>query len=227
MPTLRNLRYLFSRVYFCVTVDTMRKFHIRKCIWSRKITLQKIWSHLKLLINFGLIFLWRNFLKYHLRFPPSPSNNNNSNINHIDTFSRSYRNNTGYNRTFYEAIRPLISSTVLFISSTWWAVGSPHMIMHKESRIFFSAIGATFSNIAVCIKNNGLVKLCINLFSVVLWLHKWHQPALRVLIIYFIYSFLFNSCLFMVRLQKEWNLYFYVFIIFLLFWLIYIMLFVW
>jgi hypothetical protein len=65
---------------------------------------------------------------------------------------RSYKNGTGYNRTFYEAIRPLISPGVLFISSTWWGFASPHMIMHKQSRIFFSAIGATFSNIAVCMK---------------------------------------------------------------------------
>ncbi|CAF4484803.1 unnamed protein product, partial [Rotaria socialis] len=60
----------------------------------------------------------------------------------------SYQNGTGYNRTLYEAMRPLISPIVLFISSTWWALGSPYMIMEKQPRIFFSAIGATFSNIA-------------------------------------------------------------------------------
>lgn len=62
---------------------------------------------------------------------------------------RSYANGTGYKRTFFEAIRPLISPIILFISSTWWGVGSPYGIMHKQSRIFFSAVGATFSNIAV------------------------------------------------------------------------------
>ncbi|CAF3881954.1 unnamed protein product [Rotaria magnacalcarata] len=62
--------------------------------------------------------------------------------------SSSYQNGTGYNRTLYEAMRPLISPIVLFISSTWWALGSPYMIMEKQPRIFFSAIGATFSNIA-------------------------------------------------------------------------------
>ena len=63
---------------------------------------------------------------------------------------RSYKNGTGYNRSYYEAIRPLISSTILFVSSTWWGLASPHMIMHTQSRIYFSAVGATFSNIAVC-----------------------------------------------------------------------------
>jgi len=62
---------------------------------------------------------------------------------------RSYKKGTGYNRTWFEAIRPLISPGILFISSTWWGYASPHMIMHKQSRIFFSAVGATFSNIAV------------------------------------------------------------------------------
>lgn len=66
-------------------------------------------------------------------------------IKHIQ---ESYRNGTGYNRTFYEAVRPLISPAVLFISSTWWGLASPYMIMHTHSRIFFSAVGATFSNIA-------------------------------------------------------------------------------
>jgi len=86
---------------------------------------------------------------------------------------RSYKNGTGYNRTFYEAIRPLISPGVLFISSTWWGFASPHMIMHKQSRLFFSAIGATFSNIAVCIKlcHLILIEFCF-IFSVVLLLHK-------------------------------------------------------
>jgi len=60
----------------------------------------------------------------------------------------SYKKGTGYNRTWFEAIRPLISPGILFISSTWWGYASPHMIMHKQSRIFFSAVGATFSNIA-------------------------------------------------------------------------------
>lgn len=69
----------------------------------------------------------------------------------IDGLFRSYRTGTGYNRTFYEAIRPLISPGLLFISSTWWGVASPHLIMHKQSRIFFSAVGATFSNIAVSV----------------------------------------------------------------------------
>ncbi|CAF1109930.1 unnamed protein product [Adineta ricciae] len=66
-------------------------------------------------------------------------------IKHIQ---ESYKNGTGYNRTYYEALRPLISPAVLFLSSTWWGLASPHMIMQKQSRIFFSAVGATFSNIA-------------------------------------------------------------------------------
>ncbi|CAF3881038.1 unnamed protein product, partial [Rotaria sordida] len=60
----------------------------------------------------------------------------------------SYRNGTGYNRTVYEALRPLISTTILFISSTWWALASPHMVLQKQPRIFLAAVGTTFSNIA-------------------------------------------------------------------------------
>ena len=67
----------------------------------------------------------------------------------MKTYFSSYRNGTGYDRTFYEAMRPCISPIVLFISSTWWGYASPHMIMHKQSRIFFLAIGTTFSNITV------------------------------------------------------------------------------
>ena len=63
---------------------------------------------------------------------------------------RSYRTGKGYNRTFYEANRPLISPAILFISSTWWALASPHMILENQPRIFLSAVGTTFSNIAVC-----------------------------------------------------------------------------
>ncbi|UJR16209.1 hypothetical protein I4U23_003119 [Adineta vaga] len=66
----------------------------------------------------------------------------------IQHIQQSYKNGSGYNRTYYEALRPLISPAILFISSTWWGLASPHMIMHKQSRIFFSAVGATFSNIA-------------------------------------------------------------------------------
>ncbi|CAF1104853.1 unnamed protein product [Didymodactylos carnosus] len=61
---------------------------------------------------------------------------------------KAYKNRTGNNRTPYEAIRPLIAPSVLFISSTWWALSSPNMILQKQPRVFFSAIGATFSNIA-------------------------------------------------------------------------------
>lgn len=64
-------------------------------------------------------------------------------------FCRSYRDGTGHNRTFIEAIRPLISPVILFASSTWWAYSSPNQILAKQPRIFFSAVGATFSNIAV------------------------------------------------------------------------------
>ena len=62
---------------------------------------------------------------------------------------RSYRNKTGYNRSFYEAIRPLISPTILFLSSTWWALASPHMVLERQPRVFLAAVGTTFSNIAV------------------------------------------------------------------------------
>ncbi len=102
---------------------------------------------------------------------------------------RSYRNGTGYNRTFYEAIRPLISPAVLFISSTWWGLASPHMIMHKQSRIFFSAVGATFSNIAVCTKKPMISDYFFSMSSVVWLLHKWHQHVQTALILFFIFLF--------------------------------------
>lgn len=86
------------------------------------------------------------------------------NIIHI---RESYRNGTGYNRTFVEANRPLISPIILFISSTWWALASPHMIIEKQTRMFLSAIGTTFSNIACRLvvaqmtstRSNGINKL--------------------------------------------------------------------
>ncbi|CAF1495792.1 unnamed protein product [Adineta ricciae] len=60
----------------------------------------------------------------------------------------SYRTRKGYNRTFFEAIRPLISPAILFVSSTWWGLASPHMILQKQPRLFMAAVGTTFSNIA-------------------------------------------------------------------------------
>ncbi|CAF3337005.1 unnamed protein product [Rotaria socialis] len=60
----------------------------------------------------------------------------------------SYRSGKGYNRTFYEALRPLLSPTILFISSTWWAIASPDTILQQQPRIFLTAVGTTFSNIA-------------------------------------------------------------------------------
>jgi len=65
---------------------------------------------------------------------------------------RSYRTGKGYNRSFYEAIRPLISPAILFISSTWWGFASPHMVLQTQPRLFLAAVGTTFSNIAVCRK---------------------------------------------------------------------------
>jgi len=44
----------------------------------------------------------------------------------------------------------MLSPMILFLSSTWWALASPHMILEKQPRIFLFAVGATFSNIAVC-----------------------------------------------------------------------------
>ncbi|CAH1774085.1 unnamed protein product [Owenia fusiformis] len=60
----------------------------------------------------------------------------------------SYRDNTGHNRTFYEATRPLISSSVLYILFTIWALYSPYDILEKTPRLFYYTCGTTFSNLA-------------------------------------------------------------------------------
>lgn len=50
--------------------------------------------------------------------------------------------------TFWKSIRPLISLTILFISSTIWATFSKNDVINLEPRTFYFMIGAVFSNIS-------------------------------------------------------------------------------
>jgi len=60
---------------------------------------------------------------------------------------RSYRDGTGKNRSFWEAIRPLVSPFVFFSLTTTWVLGSPISILEKDPRCFTLLVGTVFSNI--------------------------------------------------------------------------------
>lgn len=59
---------------------------------------------------------------------------------------QSYKNQTGYNRTFAEAVRPLVSITVFFVMTTLWVLLAPY-VLEKDPRVVFIIIGTVFSNI--------------------------------------------------------------------------------
>lgn len=59
---------------------------------------------------------------------------------------KSYSNRTGYMRTFYEAIRPLISVTVLLFFMILWAAQSP-FLLKSDPRALYFLTATIFSNI--------------------------------------------------------------------------------
>ncbi|KAL8576505.1 hypothetical protein ACOMHN_003063 [Nucella lapillus] len=61
---------------------------------------------------------------------------------------QSYAQKTGKMRPFYEAIRPLVSTTVLFTLLVGWATLSPYDIVEKQPRLLYWTTGTAFSNIA-------------------------------------------------------------------------------
>uniref|UniRef100_A0A914YTR3 Ethanolaminephosphotransferase n=1 Tax=Panagrolaimus superbus TaxID=310955 RepID=A0A914YTR3_9BILA len=56
---------------------------------------------------------------------------------------------TGKQSNIYEACLPMISPIILFSISVYWAKFSPTNIINTNPRLFFWAMGAVFSNIAV------------------------------------------------------------------------------
>lgn len=62
---------------------------------------------------------------------------------------RSYSKKTGKMRPFIEAMRPLVSTMVLFALLILWATFSHDNILEKQPRLFYWTTGTAFSNIAV------------------------------------------------------------------------------
>ncbi|XP_057341080.1 ethanolaminephosphotransferase 1-like isoform X1 [Microplitis mediator] len=60
---------------------------------------------------------------------------------------KSYRDKTGKNRSFIEAMRPLVPLILLFSIATYWVTHSSIDIMEKDPRIIYFATGTIFSNI--------------------------------------------------------------------------------
>ena len=52
-------------------------------------------------------------------------------------------------RPFSEAMRPLVSTLILFALMVGWAALSPIDIVEKQARLFYWTTGTAFSNIAV------------------------------------------------------------------------------
>lgn len=49
----------------------------------------------------------------------------------------------------WEAVRPLVSSFILFGVTIFWASESPSNIIDENPRLFYWTVGTVFSNIAV------------------------------------------------------------------------------
>ncbi|XP_044745518.1 ethanolaminephosphotransferase 1-like isoform X1 [Coccinella septempunctata] len=60
---------------------------------------------------------------------------------------KSYKEKTGYMRTFSEAIRPLVPVTILFVICTIWVLLSPTRILERDPRMIYLILGTIFSNI--------------------------------------------------------------------------------
>ncbi|ESP05564.1 hypothetical protein LOTGIDRAFT_152421 [Lottia gigantea] len=61
---------------------------------------------------------------------------------------RAYRDRTGKMRSFSEAVRPLVSTVLLFSLFLLWIRYSQYDILEKHPRLFYWTTGAAFSNIA-------------------------------------------------------------------------------
>ena len=70
-------------------------------------------------------------------------------------FYRSYRDGTGKNRGFLEAVGPTCPFVLLFITATMWAAFSPTDILQREPRLFCLVMGLVLSN-AVVSKTMGM-----------------------------------------------------------------------
>ncbi|XP_045461030.1 ethanolaminephosphotransferase 1-like isoform X2 [Harmonia axyridis] len=60
---------------------------------------------------------------------------------------KSYKEKTGYMRTFSEAVRPLVPVTILFVICTVWVMLSPTRILERDPRMIYLILGTIFSNI--------------------------------------------------------------------------------
>jgi len=56
---------------------------------------------------------------------------------------------TGKQSNFYEFLLPMVSPTLLFASSVYWAIFSPQKVIQVDPRLFLWTMGVVFSNIAV------------------------------------------------------------------------------
>ncbi|XP_046543458.1 ethanolaminephosphotransferase 1-like [Haliotis rubra] len=74
---------------------------------------------------------------FFLTFPPSLYN-----------LYVSYRDKTGKMRSFSEAMRPLVSTALLFTMLLLWANVSTYRVLDNHPRLFYWTTGAAFSNIA-------------------------------------------------------------------------------
>ncbi|PVD23149.1 hypothetical protein C0Q70_16412 [Pomacea canaliculata] len=63
---------------------------------------------------------------------------------------KSYADKSGKMRPFGEAMRPLVSTLVLFGLMLLWATFSPYGILDNQPRLLYWTTGTAFSNIAVC-----------------------------------------------------------------------------
>ncbi len=67
----------------------------------------------------------------------------------VYNMNQAYTNKTFKQKSFYEAIRPLLSTVYLFTLQLIWINRSQSKILELEPRAFFWLTGTLFSNIAV------------------------------------------------------------------------------
>jgi len=79
-----------------------------------------------------------------------------------------YRDGTGKDRTFLEAVRPLVSTLIAMFFCFLWVLNSPNNILEQDIRCIFLLTGTVFANICCKLIINQMSNTRCELFSIIL-----------------------------------------------------------
>jgi len=87
----------------------------------------------------------------------------------IYNIRKSYKEGTGKNRTFVEAMRPLVSTLIAMVLFYIWVLKSPNNILELDPRCMFFLTGTVFANICCKLIIAQMSNTRSELFSVILY----------------------------------------------------------